>query len=48
MEDTDVSVQIYSFFEVTAVRSDKKPNKDRQRCDMCEIVTRMNVLCLTV
>ena len=48
MEETDVSVQIYSFLEVTAVRYDEKPEKDVQRCDIRDIVTRRNVLCLTV
>ena len=48
MEETDVSVQIYSFLEVTAVRYDEKPEKDGQRCDIRDIVTRRNVLCLTV
>ena len=32
MDETDVSVQIYSFLEVTAVRYDEKPDKDGQRC----------------
>ena len=45
MEETDVSVQIYRFLEVTVVRYDEKPQKDEQRCD---IVTRRNMLCLTV
>ena len=31
MEETDVSVQVYSFLEVTAVRYDEKANKDGQR-----------------
>ena len=44
MEETDVSVQIYSFLEVTAVRYDEKPDKDGQRCDIRDIVTRRNVL----
>ena len=48
MEETDVSVQIYSFLEVTAVRYDEKPEKDVQRCDIRDIVTRRHVLCLTV
>ena len=39
MEETDASVQIYSFFEVTAVHHDEKLDKDRQRFDMCDIVT---------
>ena len=34
MEETDVSVQIYSFLEVRAVHYDEKLNKDRQRCDI--------------
>ena len=38
----------YSFFEETAVRYNEKPDKDRQRCDMRDIVTRTNELCLTV
>ena len=49
MEEIDVSVQTYSnFLEVTAVRYDEKPEKDGQRCDIRDIVTRRNVLCLTV
>ena len=48
MEETDVSVQIYSSLEVTAVCYDEKPEKDDQRCDIHDIVTRRNVLCLTV
>ena len=48
MEETDVSVQTYSFLEVTAVRYGENPEKDRQRCDIRDIVTRRNVLCLTV
>ena len=51
MEETDVSVQTYSFLEVTAVRYDEnseKPKKDGQRCDFRDIVTRKNVMCLTV
>ena len=48
MEETDVSVQTYSFLEVTVVRYDEKPEKDGQRCDICDVVTRRNVLCLTV
>ena len=32
MEETDVSVQIYSFVEVTAVRYDERPDIDGQRC----------------
>ena len=47
MEETDVPVQIYSSLEVTAVRYDEKPEKDGQRCDIRDIVTRRNVLCLT-
>ena len=46
MEETDVSVQLYSFLEVTAVRNDEKPDKDGRRCDIRDIVTRSNVLCL--
>ena len=38
----------YSFFEETAVRYDEKPDKDRQICDMRDIVTRTNEMCLTV
>ena len=38
----------YSFFEETAVRYDEKPDKDRQRCDMRDIVIRTNEMCLTV
>ena len=45
MDETDVSVQIYSFLEVTAVRYDEKPDKDG-RCDIRDIEIR-NVLCLT-
>ena len=47
MEETDVSVykHQYSFLEATAVRYDEK---DGQRCDIRDIVTRRNVLCLTV
>ena len=37
MEETNVSIQIYSFLEVTAVHYDKKPNKDRQRCGIHDI-----------
>ena len=48
MEETDVSVQIYSFLEVTAVRYNEKPDKGGQRCDIRDIVTRRNVLCSTV
>ena len=48
MEETDVSVQTYSFLEVMVVRYDKKPEKDGQRCDTRDIVTKRNVLCLTV
>ena len=44
MEETDVSVHIYSFFEVRAVRYDKKPDKDRQKCYMRDIVKELNVL----
>ena len=44
MEETDVSVQQYSFLEVTAVHYDEKPEKDGQRSD---IVTSRNLLCLT-
>ena len=33
MEETDVSVQIYTFLEVTAVCYGQKPVKDGQRCD---------------
>ena len=44
MEENDVSVQIYSFLEVTAVPYDEKPDKDEQRCDIRDIVTRRNVL----
>ena len=44
MEETDLSVQIHSFHEVTAVRYDEKPDKDGQRRDICDIVTRRNVL----
>ena len=39
MEETDVSVQLYSFLEVTAVRKDEKPDKDGQRCDIRDIMT---------
>ena len=40
MEETNVSVQTYSFLEVTAVRYDEKPEKDGQRCDdVNDIVT---------
>ena len=48
MEENDVSVQTYSFLEVTAVRYDENPEKDGQRCDIRDIVTRRSVLCLTV
>ena len=48
MEETDISVQTYSFLEVTALRYDEKPEKGGQRCDIHDIVTRRNVLCLTV
>ena len=44
MEGNDVSVQLYSFLEVTAVPYDEKPDKDEQRCDIRDIVTRRNVL----
>ena len=37
MGETNVSVQIYSFLEVTAVHYDEKPNKDRQRCGIHDI-----------
>ena len=46
MEETDVSVQLYSFLEVMAVRYDEKPDNDEQRCDIRDIMTRRNVLCL--
>ena len=46
MEETDVSVQIYSFLEVTAAHYDKKTNKDRQRCGIHDI--KKEHLCLTV
>ena len=36
-EETDISIQIYSFLEVTAVCYDEKPNKDRQRCEFHDI-----------
>ena len=48
MEETNVSVQTNSFLEVTAVRFDEQPEKDGQRCDIRDVVTRRNVLCLTV
>lgn len=48
MEETEVSVEIYSFLEVTAVRYDEKPDKNGQKCDIRDIVTRRNVLFLTV
>ena len=48
MEETDFSIQTYSFLEVRAVRYDEKPEKDGQRCDIRDIVTRRNVLCLKV
>ena len=48
MEETNVSVQTNSFLEVTAVRYDEKPEKDGQRCDIRDVVTRRKVLCLTV
>ena len=38
----------YSFFEETAGSYDEKPDKDRQKCGMRDIVTRTNELCLTV
>ena len=38
----DVSVQIYSFLEVTAVRDDENLVKDGQRCDFRDIVIRRN------
>ena len=44
MEETDVSVQTY----MTAVRYDENPEKDGQRSDIRDIVTRRNVLCLAV
>ena len=47
MEETDVSVQVYSFLELTAVCYDEKANKDGHRCDFCDTVIR-KVLCLTV
>ena len=40
--------KIYSFLDVTAVRYDEKPDKEGQRCSIRDIVTRRNVLCLTV
>ena len=46
MEETNVSVQIYSFLEVTVVHYDEKPNKDRQRCGIHDI--KKEHLCLTV
>ena len=42
MEATDVSVQIYSFLEVTAVRYDEKPDKNGQRCDIRDIVSKVS------
>ena len=48
MEKTDVSVQIYSFLEVKAAPYDEKLDKGGQRCDICDLLTRRNVLCLTV
>ena len=33
MEETNISVQIYSFLEVTAVPYNEKPIKDGRRCD---------------
>ena len=42
MKETDVSVQIYSFLEVTAVRYDEKPDKNGQRCDIRDISIRRN------
>ena len=44
MEETDVSLQIYSFLEVTAVRYDENPDKDGQTCDLFDIMTRRNIL----
>ena len=44
MEETDLSVQVHSFHEVTAVRYDEKPDKYGQRRDIRDIVTRRNVL----
>ena len=43
MEGNDVSVQLYSFLEVTAVRYDEKFDKDGQSCDIRDIVIRRNV-----
>ena len=40
--------KIYSFLDVTAVRYDEKPDKEGQRCSIRDIVTRRNVLFLTV
>ena len=48
MVETDASAQIYSLFEVTAVRYDEKPVKHGQRCDFRVIVLRRNKLCLSV
>ena len=48
MEKTDVSVQTYSFLEVTVVGYDEKPEKDGQRCDIHDIGTRRKTLCLAV
>ena len=42
MEETDASVQLYSFLGVMAVRYDEKPDKDGQRWDIRDIVTRRN------
>ena len=47
MEETDFSVQTFSFLEVTVVRYDEKPEKDGKRCDIRDVVTRRNILCLT-
>ena len=44
MEEANVSVQICSFLEVTAVHYDEKPDKDGQRFDIRDIMTRMNVV----
>ena len=48
MVEADASAQIYGLFEVTAVRYDKKPVKDGQRCDFRDIVLRRNKLGLSV
>ena len=45
MEETNVSLHLYSFLEATAVRYDEKPDKDG-RCDIRDIEIR-NVPCLT-